>query len=255
MLTARTPVRAAMVISAAVLAAVVAACSTSGPSADGRAGAAVSDSRCGVAVGDFIPAARLPGYTPFLVVHGRIPPVQSMPGHPLPFTDRYICGQFRGFLTDLALRGAYRRQDNTRARRLGYTLGKWPLVPLTGQIVSQQAHLVLEIYEGVYQFSSPSESADFLRATSGGRGNVIAGLAKEMEGHPLAVRPARGAVVIEHPLGPDKTADELAIYVGLQIGDFAVTLSFQGGDALDWRDVSQFWTTARSRLATIGKEI
>jgi hypothetical protein len=36
--------------------------------------------------------------------------------------------------------------------------------------VSQQDHRVLGIYEGIYQFSSRPESADFLRATSGGQG-------------------------------------------------------------------------------------
>lgn len=253
---ARGPARAAVVIAAVILAAAVASCSAGRASPGGRAVTAASRTRCAVATSDFITAGRLPGYTQFVTANDRILPVASLPGQPARFAGSYVCGQFRGLITDLALRGTYRQQNNARARRLGYTLGKWPLVPLTGAIVSQQDHRVFEIYEGIYQFSSPSSSAAFLRATSdNGQDNVIAGLARQMEGHSLAVKPARGAVVIEHPLGPDRTADELAIYVGLPLGDFVVTLSFQGGDALDWRDVSQYWNTSRSLLATIGKGI
>jgi hypothetical protein len=231
----------------------LAACSASGaPSAAGYA-AAVSGNRCNIAAHDFIPAARLPGYTQFVDQAARIPPVQSMRNHPLPFTRRYVCGQFRGFISDLALSGPYRQQNNERARRLGYTLGKWPLVPLTGAIVSQQKNRVLEIYEGIYEFDSPDSSAAFLIGAREAvrQGNAIAGLARRQEGHSLPVSLGPGTMVIEHPLGPQRTADELAIYVGLRLNDFAVSLSFQGGDALDWRDVTYYWNVARSQLAAI----
>ena len=79
----------------------------------------------------------------------------------------------------------------------------------------------------------------------------MSGLARTLEPHSLPVHPAPGAVVTERLLGPQKSSDERAIYVGLQIKDFAVTLSFQGGQSLDWPDVISYWDAARSRLTAI----
>jgi hypothetical protein len=250
----RGPLAAALALGAAVLTAVP-ACSARPAQGPARVTAAAGPLRCDGAGRALIPAARLRGFTELVAMPDAALPVHWSGRHPLPFAGRYQCGQFRGFVTGLAMAGRYRRQNDQRARRLGYTLGKWPLVPLTGAIVAQRKHQVLEIYEGAYQFSSASAAAAFLRAESGGgQVPILAGEALRLQPHPLAVTPAPGAVVTERLLGPHAAADERAIYVGLRTGGLALTLSFQGGQALSWRDVSPYWQMEKAQLAAIGNQ-
>lgn len=238
---------------AALAVALVAGCS--GGTAARQARTTASQVDCGLFQRLFPSTTRLPGYTLMVNFRQAVLPIQSLPGHPLPFENRYACGQFRGFIISLALSGSYRQQDNARARALGYTIGKWPLVPLTGAIVRQQAHRVLEIYEGIYEFSSPAAAAAFLRAESGGaQAHIIAGLGRSMEAHRLPVSMAPGVQVTERLLGPLPAIDERAIYVGLRMSSYAITLSFQGGQSLGWRDVIPYWNTVWSRLSAIGDE-
>jgi hypothetical protein len=245
---------AALALSAAVLTAVP-ACAARPAQAPGGVTTAAGHARCDGPGRALIPAARLPGFAELVTMPDAALPVHWSGRHPLPFAGRYLCGQFHGFVTGLAMTGKYRRQDDERARRLGYTLGKWPLVPLTGAIVAQRKHQVLEIYEGAYQFSSASAAAAFLRAQSGGsQVPVLAGEALRLQPHSLAVTPAPGAVVTERPLGPHAATDERAIYVGLRTGGLALTLSFQGGQALSWRDVSPYWQMEKAQLAAIGNQ-
>lgn len=253
MLTARLAAPAAA-LAVTLLALAVTGCSGAASSSvmARQAVTTASQAGCSIRQRDFVSAASLPSYTEFLSLGKTALPVQSQINHPLSFQRQYACGEFEGFVTNLALTGTYRQQNNARARQLGYTLGKWPLVPLTGPIVAQQAHRVLEIYEGVYEFASPTSAAAFLRTESGGsQAGIVAGLARAVAAHPLSVRPAAGAVVTERLLGPQRSSDEHAIYTGLQIKDFAITLSFQGGQALTWRDVTPYWDTVRSRLTAI----
>jgi len=255
-LTARLPAclaAPAAIATAGLLALAVTGCSGTPPPA-GHAVATVSRARCAVQSHDLVAAARPSGYTEFVTPGQTALPVQSQAGHPLSFAARYVCGRFEGLISNLALTGVYRRQNNARARHFGYALGRWPLVPLTGPIVAQQAHRVLEMYEGIYQFTSPSSAAAFLRAESGGsQSGVVAGLARRLAPHRLPVHPAgaAGTVVTERLLGPQSSTGEHAIYLGLRINDFAVTLSFQGGQALTWHDVTTYWDTARSQLTAI----
>jgi hypothetical protein len=244
----------AVLVTAAVLSAVLAVAGCGGKASPpaGRSSGPAGAAHCGVRAGDFLPVASLPRYTRFLALDQKSLPVQSHPGHPLPYEKRYVCGQFHGYLTDLALTGKYRQQDNKRARGLGYLPGKWPLVPLTGSIVSQQGHSVLEIYEGVYEFGSPASATAYLHtASGGGRSDVTAGLALRLQPRALPVHPAPGAVVTERLLGPQQAVDEHVIFVGLRISDYVVTLSFQGGQSLNWHDVSADWQAAKNQLTAI----
>jgi hypothetical protein len=81
-------------------------------------------------------------------------PGTSLPGHPGSLQLLYVCGEFDGFVATIALTGVYRQENNERARKFGYTPGKWPFTPLTGQIVQQNEHRVLEIYTTLFQFKS-----------------------------------------------------------------------------------------------------
>jgi hypothetical protein len=247
----RCPLAHLAVQSAAVAATALAlAACAPGPAAPARQHVAASaPARCEVRSNDFTVA--LQGFTKFLTLGKTTLPIQSRAGHPLLFQKQYICGEFTGLITNLALSGKYRKENNARARQLGYTLGKWPLVPLTGSIVRQQRHHILEIYEGIYQFTSGWPSAAFLKAEGSTETGIVGGLAQSLEPRNLPVHPAPGAVVTERSLGPQKASDERAIYVGLRINSFAVTLSFQGGRSLGWNDVISYWNAAKSRLTAL----
>lgn len=204
---------------------------------------------CRVARNAILTAADLPSYTQFVAVPRMEPPVRPAPGSPLPLQRQYICGSFYGFIADPALRGRYRQEDDTRARRLGYTVGKWPLVPLTGSIVTQLRHQVLEIYEGLYQFTSPRAVAAFLSEQSGP--GTRARLVRGFPDKKLPIQPLPGAIVIAHTLGPQPSVFEHSIFIGVPIGNFALTLSIQGGQELTWRDAYPYWQMVKSHLRAL----
>jgi hypothetical protein len=238
----RYPVTALTVI-AVTLAAVLSACSAPGtaartagpgqalPSAT-AASPAGNAAGCQVRRGDIVSASDMPGYTQFVGYPNMALPVKSRIGFPLWFQRDYLCGELYGFITNVALTGPYRQQNNARARQLHYPIQKYPYVPLTGSIVSGLPHNVLEVYEAVYQFSAAKAATAFLQLTSQGsllpRTLTIAGL-------------PHGTIVIQHSLGLQPNVDESAIFVGVHIGDYAITVSFQGGRSLDWADVQPYW--------------
>ncbi len=105
-----------------------------------------------------------------------------MPGHPNIFQMQYVCGEFYGFIANIALTGVYRQENNERARKLGYTPGKWPLTPLTGQIVEQNKHRALEIYTTLFQFKSTQAVAQYV--AMGKPVKVLGGLALQYDDRP-----------------------------------------------------------------------
>src|ERR1700726_196388 len=46
-------------------------------------------------------------------------------------------GRITGFIDRVALSEPYISEERARARSLGYPIGKWPLVPLEGQVVAK----------------------------------------------------------------------------------------------------------------------
>lgn len=237
---------AAVIVIAVTLAAGLSACSASAPAARSAgparaaasapaanpAGAAAGGAGCQVQRRDILSALELPGYSQFVGYPRMALPVKSRVGFPLWFQHDYLCGELYGFITNVALTGRYRQENNARARQLHYPIQKYPYVPLTGSIVTGLPHRVLEVYEAVYQFSLPTAAAAFLQLTS--QGSLLP--------HPLTIRGLpRGTIVIQHSLGLQPNVDESAIFLGIQRGDYAITVSFQGGRSLAWDDVQPYW--------------
>lgn len=251
MLTARGRIPAAAAMTATIATGAVAvwlsACSAAGahqgtPPTARPASADATPSRprvasCRMRRPDFLSPSDLSGFTQFVVFPDEALPVHSEPRHPLPFERDYVCGSFYGFITDIALSGSYRRENNAHARQLGYPIKKFPYVPLTGSIVSQQPHRVLEVYEGIYQFRTVTAASAFFRL---GANEYPSGRL-----HPGGV--PRGSVVSRQVLGQNPRADESQFYVQAQISNFVLTASIQGGRSLSWSDAEPYWQAIARR--------
>jgi hypothetical protein len=220
--------------------------SPSSASGSSSGSAATASAGCGAGRGLLPTQSELPGFTQYVEFDHMQVPGSSAPGHPTLFQKQYVCGEFYGFVTNAALTGIYRQENNEQARQLGYPLEKWPYTPLSGPIVEQNKHRVLEIYAGLFQFKSEQAVAQFVDL--GKPIQVLAGLAQQQDDHELSVSPLPGSLVTEQWEGTNPSSDELGISVRAPMADYVLTLSIQGGTDLDWNDVMPVWTTINSLL-------
>jgi hypothetical protein len=186
----------------------------------------------------------LPGFTQYVQYPTMQWPGTSLPGHPSSLQLLYVCGEFDGFVASIALTGVYRQENNERARKFGYTPGKWPFTPLTGQIVQQNEHRVLEIYTTLFQFKSTEAAEQFV-----GTGKPFHSIAPaQVDDRQLPVSPLPGSVVTTQYEGADIPTDENIITIRAPIRNYALTLDLQGGTDLDWSDVLPYWIKINSLL-------
>ncbi len=243
--------RAARAISIAIAAVVTASCQAGSPAraptGPSRAGA---QSRCGVAR-RFLPTQTdLPGFTQYVLYPTMPWPGTSLPDHPGSLQLHYVCGEFNGFIASIALTGVYRQENNERAKQFGYPLEKWPYTPLSGQIVQQHKHGVLEIYTTVFQFKSKQAAEQFV-----GTGQPFHSIAPaQVHDRQLPVSPLPGSVVTTEYAGADIPSDESLITIRAPLGDYAVTLDLQGGTDLDWSDALPYWAKINSLLRPLEEE-
>jgi len=195
----------------------------------------------------FLPTqSELPGFTQYVQFPNMGWPGSSAAGHPNTFELQYVCGEFNGFIANIALSGVYRQENNERARKLGYTPGKWPITPLTGQIVQQNKHRVLEIYVTLFQFKTADVATQYI--ATGKPINVLAGVAKQYDDRQLPVEPLPGALVTTEYEGADIPSDESQITIRAPMGNYVLTLDLQGGTDLDWSDVLPYWIKINTLL-------
>lgn len=156
-------------------------------------------------------------------------PVRSRTPTDFGFEKAYLCGEFYGFITDAALSGVFRQQNNNAAVRAGYAITKWPYVPLSGAIVRDRGHQVLELYEGLYQFSSGRAAASFRK------------IVRTNSGKAASYGVPGGFAAYTGILGANANTDEHVIRIDGQRGDYVVTVSIRGGRSLAWKDVAPYW--------------
>lgn len=241
--------RVAVITAGTVIAVLMSAC-TGGtadrPDATSRpgssAGQAAGGAQCRVTRNNLLTSGQLPGFTQFVTGPHAVLPVHYLASSEPQFVREYVCGEFYGFITDRALTGIYRQQNTKYFEHYGYRPGKWPYVPLRGQIVADLSHQVLEIYESLYQFTAATARKAYLRITENSPYSM----------RRLTLTPAPGAVVIAHLLGPDPAAAEHAIYIAIPRGDYAIGLEIQGGRSLTWADVEDYWKKLAPRVLALG---
>jgi hypothetical protein len=143
-----------------------------------------------------------------------------------------------GFINNVALDGKFRSDEDRIARGLGYTPGKWPLVPLEGVVVQQTSGL-LEVYEYSYAFATAADAADWVRyALTLNAADATKRSAGKIEGFAAYTR----------VLGPNDGLHETAVSVVGRVGNVAVTLAFQGGATVTTSGVSALIRTALDRI-------
>jgi hypothetical protein len=170
----------------------------------------------------------------------------SLPGshgeanHPRWDVTQYVCGLSNGFVSQVIMYGKYRTQNNALARQLGYRVGKFPLLPVIGPVVSALPHGVFEAYEEVFQFRSVTAATDWL---SDARWEPTP--PQDMADVSL---PA-GFIARAGMSGPNDGKHEHGIGISGRVGTDVIVVSFNGGRLLSWSDVQHFWLTEYRRLA------
>lgn len=183
----------------------------------------------------------LPGFvTMFRGRNVPLPGSHGISGHPRQDVTQYVCGQSNGFVSRVIMYGKYRALDDSLARSLGYMVGKWPLLPVIGRVVSDLPHNVFEAYEEVFQFRSMTAARDWLqgaRWTPASPHNLV------------GVSLPTGFIARAGVSGPDDGRHEHGIGISGQIGTMVIIVSFNGGRELSWPDVQPLWKSTYERLS------
>jgi hypothetical protein len=194
----------------------------------------------GCRVGRPVLLAALPGFVTMLRQDfTQAPGDLGVRGHPNWDITQYVCGQGSGFVADDIMYGKYRAQDNALARRLGYRVGEFPLVPYVGTAVTALPRKVFETYEVVLQFRSAKAAAGWL---NGGQHSPAP------HGRLTAASLPRTFTAQAGLAGPDDGRHEHRIAVTGRIGTVVIALSIAGGQDLAWPDVRPIWASAYQRL-------
>jgi hypothetical protein len=83
-------------------------------------------------------------------------------GTPPPQISEWLSGRLKGWIATIAVSGPDRPAEDEAARSLGYNVGKWPLVPLSGPVVQHNPG-ILEIYETHDAFSTTEAAQAFFQ--------------------------------------------------------------------------------------------
>lgn len=231
-----------LVLPVAGLAFVVAAACSARPAGTGSAGQSASASK-GCRLSQSMMVADMPGFIAmFRRDNAPLPGSHGIVGHPRWDLTQYVCGQSNGFVAHVIMYGKYRAQDDAFARSLGYQVGKWPLLPVIGQVVSALPHGVFEAYEEIFQFRSAAAARTWL---------VDARWEPVPPRNMTGVSLPAGFIARAGISGPDDGRHEHGIGISGQIGATVIVVSFNGGRQLSWSDVRPLWDMAYDRLAAL----
>jgi hypothetical protein len=148
----------------------------------------------------------------------------SAPGESPPtFVTDYETGHITGYLSDIAVYGPYRTQLDAAASSLGYSIGKWPLVPLVGQVVKDNPGL-LEVYVEVRAFKSDAGANSWLSSLGG---------SYSLADYKVVPPPNQHvALAVEGTLGQDDGLHEHIVMYDIQVASRVLRLAYQGGTGL-----------------------
>jgi len=194
---------------------------------------------CGASDNVLLSTADLDGFTIFFNGQTNFYPYRGLPfASPPPYVSRFRSGAAIGFISKLALIGKFRDDEDRIARSYGYTPGKWPFVPLEGEVVRATPGL-LEVYESTYVFAATADAASWVQYAL----NLNAGDASK-----TSAGTVEGLAAYTRVLGPSDGRHEMAVTLVGQVGSVGVTLEFQGGAAVTPSGVSGMASTALHRI-------
>jgi hypothetical protein len=181
---------------------------------------------------------------------------RSLNGTPPPQISQWVSGKLIGWIAITAVDGPARASEDALARSLGYTVGKWPLVPLSGAVVEHNPG-VLEVYQTNDVFASSAAAEDYfsglsqsaigsetITITEGGRTKPRA--------EPLKLSGGDLSFGDQTPgwIDPTSGMTETFVSLGVLLGDAVVQLSVQGGSDVGPNQALALLNQALSRVAS-----
>jgi hypothetical protein len=156
----------------------------------------------------------------------------------------YVAGHIDGYLAEAAISGPDRAAEDAYARSLGYQIGKWPLLPLTGTVVTHN-HGVLEVYQEDLVFRTSAgaaamasiyqRSAALIPGTTLGPWTVSA--AEPSDAFSVETVPPKEKPVLEND-----------VWMIARWGDLVVRIAVQGGDGVSTTEAFPIGKTAVMHL-------
>lgn len=183
------------------------------------------------------------GFEQFVDEKWQQPPVKDVEGSgsELDYVKDFTGGWIRGFVTEAAVTGSYREDLDQRARAIGYTVGKWPYVPLVGDIVAQLGR-PLEVYESLTEYTSVGAAQSWASALRADRIN---------DGGDVLTLPdmPQGSITTASVLGPNDGEHERDVEVVVPLRSGVLRLDIQGSPTREWDpEVSAITAKSLSRI-------
>lgn len=228
----RRPLTVVATVAGVVCLTSIGACDSTGP----------FSSACATSGSAYLSSSMLPGAFQVIVDQSfaEAPAaLHRLPGAPsIAAVTDWTSGRLVGWIATIAVNGPDRPSENALARSLGESVGRFPLVPLSGPVVEHNPR-VLEIYETNDVFSSTNGAENYYSELLGSANEAETvtitenGIAKP-RAHALTVTGGDQSFGDETPgwMDPKLGMTETDIAVGVVIGATVVQFTVQGGAAL-----------------------
>lgn len=168
-----------------------------------------------------IDVSYLPGFDLMVDQQFATAPVKGISDPSRSFVRDFRSGRIVGFIADIAVTGPDRTSEDARAAALGYEIGRFPYVPLTGDVVTHSDGL-LEVYDSAFEFASAQAARDWSELMMTSK-LAVGGELVTLDGVPPQ------ATVISSFVGPNDGFHERD-YTVLVVGErLVLRLEFQGG--------------------------
>ena len=138
----------------------------------------------------------------------------------------FLVARSRALINGVALASPYLAQANQQAASLGYKTGRWPLVPLTGQVVADHPGM-LELTQTDWAFTDPSTASSFLRFLSKSGSGIIGAPSQ-----PFPVRLGDESYGYLSREGPNDGSHERVVEVIVRSGSTVIQLAIRGGSSV-----------------------
>ena len=163
----------------------------------------------------------------------------------IPFVRTFAQARLKGYISNLALTGPFRSEEDAYAKSLGYKVGNLPLVPLHGAIVARTSG-VLEVYQTNWEFTSVDGARswfDNLRNPPQETG--------QPQRQVLPFAGGDGAYVFVSSMGPDDGRNERLVGVDVLEGPTVIEMNVQGGATMPAQDGLDLGKKAFARLTSV----
>ena len=176
-------------------------------------------------------------------------------GTPPPQISQWLSGKLMGWIATIAVDGPDRPAEDALARSLGDTVGKWPLVPLSGAVVEHNPG-ILEVYQANDIFSSAEGAQDYFSDLSRSAADaetttITVGTTTKPRAARLGVSGGDQSFGDQTPRWMDPTIGMTETYVslGVRVGVTVVQLTVQGGSTVGLPEALTLVNHALARLA------